>query len=62
MICPAETPEGSSVGLVKNMALSTNISIAMNSTHIRRILVNLGVIIYDDSYDMKNPEKSPIEY
>lgn len=27
MICPAETPEGSSVGLVKNMALSTNVSI-----------------------------------
>jgi DNA-directed RNA polymerase II subunit RPB2 len=62
MICPAETPEGSSVGLVKNMALSTNISIAMNSTHIRRILVNLGVVIYDDSYDMTNPEKSSIEY
>lgn len=62
MICPAETPEGSSVGLVKNMALSTNISIAMNSTHIRRILVNLGVIVYDDSYSMANPEKSPIEY
>jgi DNA-directed RNA polymerase beta subunit len=50
MICPAETPEGSSVGLVKNMALSTNISIAMNSTHIRRLLVEFGVLIYDDSY------------
>jgi DNA-directed RNA polymerase beta subunit len=50
MICPAETPEGSSVGLVKNMALSTHVSIAMNSTHIRRILVDLGVCIYDDSY------------
>ena len=62
MICPAETPEGSSVGLVKNMALSTNISIAMNSIHIRRILVNLGVIVYDDTYSMSNPEKSPIEY
>ena len=62
MICPAETPEGSSVGLVKNMALSTNISIAMNSTHIRRILVNLGVIIYDDSYDMASSEKSSIEF
>ena len=62
MICPAETPEGSSVGLVKNMALSTNISIAMNSIHIRRILVNLGVVVYDDSYSMDNPEKSPIEY
>jgi DNA-directed RNA polymerase II subunit RPB2 len=62
MICPAETPEGSSVGLVKNMALSTNISIAMNSTHIRRILVNLGVIIYDDTYNMVSSEKSSIEF
>jgi len=62
MICPAETPEGSSVGLVKNMALSTNISISMNSIHIRRILVNLGVIVYDDTYNMSNPEKSPIDY
>jgi DNA-directed RNA polymerase beta subunit len=50
MICPAETPEGASVGLVKNIALSTNISIAMNSTHIRTLLIELGVNIYDDSY------------
>jgi DNA-directed RNA polymerase beta subunit len=50
MICPAETPEGASVGLVKNIALSTNISIAMNSTHIRNLLVELGTNIYDDSY------------
>jgi len=50
MICPAETPEGASVGLVKNIALSTNISIAMNSTHIRTLLVELGTNIYDDSY------------
>ena len=50
MICPAETPEGASVGLVKNIALSTNISISMNSSYIRGILVDLGVQIYDDSY------------
>ena len=50
MICPAETPEGASVGLVKNIALSTNISIAMNSTHIRSLLIELGVKVYDDSY------------
>jgi DNA-directed RNA polymerase beta subunit len=49
MICPAETPEGNSVGLVKNMALSTNISIAMNSTHVRSILEELSVHIYDDN-------------
>jgi DNA-directed RNA polymerase beta subunit len=48
MICPAETPEGSSVGLVKNMALSTNISVHMNSTHIRNLLLENGVRVYDD--------------
>jgi DNA-directed RNA polymerase beta subunit len=48
MICPAETPEGASVGLVKNMALSTVISICMNSTHIRTLLIENGVHIYDD--------------
>ena len=48
MICPAETPEGASVGLVKNMALSTNISVHMNSTHIRNLLLENGVQVYDD--------------
>ena len=59
MICPAETPEGSSVGLVKNMALSTNISISMNSTHIRKVLIELGINTYDDnfSYDSNNSSK-----
>ena len=63
MICPAETPEGASVGLVKNIALSTNISIAMNSTHIRNILVELGTHIYDDSYSyvLESNEKWYVE-
>jgi DNA-directed RNA polymerase II subunit RPB2 len=64
MICPAETPEGSSVGLVKNMALSTNISISMNSTHIRKVLLEFGVVIYDDTYSASSStlEKSSIEF
>lgn len=63
MICPAETPEGASVGLVKNIALSTNISIAMNSTHIRNFLFELGTKIYDDSYSyvVENNDKWYIE-
>ena len=61
MICPAETPEGSSVGLVKNMALSTSISISMNSTHIRKLLVEFGVVIYDDNYNF-NGNNSSIEF
>ena len=51
MICPAETPEGASVGLVKNMALSTNISLLMSSTFIRELLVDFGVIIFNDLYN-----------
>ena len=58
MICPAETPEGASVGLVKNMALSTNVSIAMNSTYIRQILTELGTNIYDDSYNIDKDKSS----
>ena len=56
MICPAETPEGASVGLVKNMALSTNISVSMCSTHIRKLLIDMGINVYDDrySYNIKN--------
>jgi DNA-directed RNA polymerase beta subunit len=62
MICPAETPEGSSVGLVKNMALSTNISIAMNSVHIRDVIIELGVVIYDDSYNSNSSDKNAIDF
>jgi DNA-directed RNA polymerase beta subunit/intein/homing endonuclease len=32
--CPAETPEGAPVGFVKNMALSSNITIARNETNV----------------------------
>jgi DNA-directed RNA polymerase beta subunit len=53
------TPEGASVGLVKNMALSTHISVSMNSAYIRTLLIEFGVVIYDDSYSYKieNEEK-----
>jgi DNA-directed RNA polymerase beta subunit len=57
------TPEGASVGLVKNLALSTIISISMSSTHIRELLVELGTNIYDDSYSyvVENNDKWHIE-
>jgi DNA-directed RNA polymerase II subunit RPB2 len=39
VMCPAETPEGSSVGLVKNMALMCHFSVDMNTTHsVEKIL------------------------
>lgn len=58
MICPAETPEGASVGLVKNMALSTNISLSMSSILVRELVVDFGTIILEDN--LPNNEKNEI--
>jgi DNA-directed RNA polymerase beta subunit len=37
-ICSSETPEGSAIGLVKNMSVAANITIASNTTTVREIL------------------------
>lgn len=48
IVCPAETPEGVSVGLVKNLAMVASITIASNSMNIRSIIGgDLGAMIYD---------------
>lgn len=43
-ICPCETPEGQSCGLVKNIALTCSISIGISSQRIKEIVYNLGTI------------------
>lgn len=48
-VCCSETPEGSSVGLVKNMSMSANITIASNSTTIRNILNESGIVPFDEN-------------
>lgn len=55
MICPAETPEGGSVGLVKNMALSTHITTNSSSAYLRASLEELGTHIYHDQ--VTNPKE-----
>lgn len=55
VICPAETPEGASVGLVKNMSMTANITICSNSINVRNLIVeDLGVIPFglDEVYDV----------
>jgi DNA-directed RNA polymerase beta subunit len=47
IICPAETPEGVSVGLVKNMSMICNISIAANSTSLREMLESTDIVLFD---------------
>ncbi len=43
-ICPAETPEGHSVGVVKNMATTAIVSIASEPSLVRTFLSNIGTL------------------
>ena len=43
-ICPAETPEGASVGVVKNMATTSIVSITSNPTIVREFIKDLGTV------------------
>jgi DNA-directed RNA polymerase II subunit RPB2 len=49
IICPSETPEGASVGLVKNLAMCASITVCSNSTHVREIVESLGTKLFDPS-------------
>ena len=43
MICPAETPEGASCGLVKNLALMAFVSVGSNQSTLLTLLEDFGV-------------------
>jgi DNA-directed RNA polymerase II subunit RPB2 len=47
VICPSETPEGASVGLVKNLATMASVTIALPSDGLRNNLVALGVRVFE---------------
>jgi len=50
-VCPAETPEGQSVGVVKNISLSAIISINSSLLPIIKLLDNFNIIKLDDFED-----------
>ena len=54
-ICPAETPEGHSVGVVKNMATTTSVSIASNPFVVKEFIkdTELMMSLYDTSASEK---------
>jgi len=68
VMCPAETPEGSSVGLVKNMALMCHFSVDMDTTRSVEKILNfarpLGLIDLladiDDPARICNPDVNKI--
>ncbi|KAH1021293.1 hypothetical protein HUJ04_010826, partial [Dendroctonus ponderosae] len=43
MLCPSDTPEGESCGLVKNLALMTHITTDINEYPIKRLVKNAGL-------------------
>ena len=43
MLCPSDTPEGESCGLVKNLALMTHITTEVDEVPIARLAYNCGV-------------------
>ena len=47
-ICPAETPEGAPVGLVKNMSLGSTITIQYNSGPVREWIKRTGLRYFSD--------------
>eukprot|EP00798_Chlamydomonas_sp_ICE-L_P023469 gene23469-biopygen11137 len=49
MACPSETPEGTSVGLVKNLALLANFTIFVPPGIVLESLLSLGMLPFDSS-------------
>jgi len=50
-VCVCETPEGQSVGLVKNKSLSCLISVDSSSDVMNNILVENGVVNFDEKFN-----------
>lgn len=48
LICPAETPEGGPVGLVKNLALMAYISVQKDAERIHEILENQALRNFEE--------------
>ena len=43
MLCPADTPEGESCGLVKNLALTTHVTTEYPAENLKNFCINLGM-------------------
>ena len=57
-VCPAETPEGHSVGVVKNMACTSSVSIGSDSSIVRHFLQSQGLIkgLYETDHGSKQSQ------
>ena len=44
MMCPFESPDGASIGYLKNLALLTKITAGINIENIKKCLIDIGII------------------
>jgi len=49
VICPHETPEGQSIGLVKNLSISCSVTVAACSDEVRARVLELGTVPFVDT-------------
>lgn len=54
MVCPAETPEGGSCGLVKNLTLMAQISVGQKPYELIKTLYDFGVEPLNKDYNYQN--------
>lgn len=47
VICPSETPEGASVGLVQNLAMMASVTICSNSENVRSQILDMGCQLFN---------------
>ena len=61
IICPAETPEGHGVGLIKNLALSASITLKSNNqlliSELKEMNCNIEIENIENPYDIANKTK-----
>ena len=62
MVCPAETPEGSACGLVKNLTLMALVSVGSDSNDVIHKLQDWGVKEFEQltNDDMNNPKMTKV--
>jgi len=60
MLCPAETPEGQSCGLVKNLSLMTYVSVGCEEKHIHEFLEEWSMESLSDINPQVIPESTKI--
>jgi DNA-directed RNA polymerase II subunit RPB2 len=62
-ICPSETPEGASIGLVKNLSMISTITCSSDSCHIRELLnKNKDIVKLNYILEISNKTKSNQEF